>query len=180
LDLKTLFCVLALFGLTSSPAFAQAAATSFTNIRLEGLPAIYVQDQAGRETEGTLVSFTESALVLTVNGMTQTFAPSQVRRIQRKGDSLKNGTIIGLAFGVVMGVLAGGISDCPGGRSSCPGSRVVIPLVAAGFYTAVGAGIDAAVQGRTLLWESGAAASGPPVTLRLLPASVSVRSAIRW
>lgn len=175
-----LSCVFVLFVLISSPAFAQAAATSFAHIRLEGLPTIYVQDQTGRETEGKLSSFTESALVLNVNGTLRTFAPAEVRRVQRKGDSLKNGTIIGLAFGAVMGILAGGISDCPGGGSNCPGSRIVIPLVAAGFYTAVGAGIDAAIQGRTLLWESNAAGSGPPATLRLSPNGVAARGVVGW
>lgn len=92
-------CLVGLVVLAPVPSFARA--TSFANIRLEGLPAIYVQDQAGRETEGKLVSFTDSALVLSVNRTTQTFAPAQVRRVQRRGDSLKNGTIIGLAFGVV-------------------------------------------------------------------------------
>lgn len=112
--------------------------------------------------------------------MTQTFQPSQVRRIQRKGDSLKNGALIGLAAGVVMGVLAGGISDCPGESSSCPGSRVAIPLIAAGFYTAVGTGIDAAIQGRTLLWEPARASSGSPVTLWWSRGRATIGAAIRF
>ena len=170
--------------LPASPAFAQGGAPSFANVRTEGLPTIYVLDQAGVETTGTLISFTDAALVLRVNGvngMPRTFQPSQVRRVQRKGDSLKNGLIIGAVVGGFLGAVAGGGSDCPKASSGCAAFRVVIPLISAGFYTLAGAGIDALVQGRTLLWEAPQQKTGT-ATVSLSPGrrGVSALMRVRW
>jgi hypothetical protein len=158
--------------------FGQGTASSFATIRLAGLPTVYVQDRAGQETAGTLVGLSESALTLNVNGTIRTFEAGQVRRVQRRGDSLRNGTLIGLGFGALAALLSG-MADCPGSDISCPGQRVAIALVGTGFYTAVGAGIDAAITGRTLLWESSDAGT-PPLAFRLSPRRLGVNASLRW
>lgn len=77
-----------------------------------------------------------------------------VVRIDRQGDSLKNGAIIGAVIGGVTGALtAGGLADCPGAHSPCTGARVAGFFIATGVWTAIGVGIDALIPGRTLLWK---------------------------
>lgn len=136
------------------PAATARAQSTFSSVHVNGLPTVYVTDRTGQETRGKLVSFTESAIALEVNGATRTFTADEVSLIERRGDSLKNGTIIGLVFGGVAGVLAGGLADCSEGRGGCAGARVAGTLLAVGFYAAVGAGIDAAIPGRTRIWPA--------------------------
>src|SRR5687767_14202605 len=89
------------------------------------LSTVHVLDDAGAETTGRLLQLTPDALVLLVDGTERRFDAARVRRIERRGDSLKNGALIGLGIGTGMGLLAAGISDCPENPSgSCPGFRV--------------------------------------------------------
>jgi hypothetical protein len=83
---------------------------------MTGLFPVYVLDRTGEETKGRLVSLTGSAVVLQMNSTTRTFNLSDIVRIDRQGDSLKNGAIIGAVFGGVMGIFTGGLSDCPNAR----------------------------------------------------------------
>jgi len=149
-----------------------------------GIETVYVTDDSGAETTGRLLRLTPDSIVLLVNGAERQFDAARVRRIQRRGDSLKNGAIIGAVVGVGMGLLAGGIADCgrddPGG--GCPGTRVAALLVSTGVYAAVGAGIDALIQGRTTLYEappSPAPASRRPSAHAFSRAAV-VNLRVRW
>ncbi len=119
---------------------------TFEQVQLNGLPTMYVLDRAGREIEGTLVRLTDSAIVVRTKTGPRTFTPAEVSLIERKGDSLKNGAIIGAIFGAVSGATIGG--DC----SNCPGTHVAMALVGAGIWAAIGAGIDALIPGRTWVW----------------------------
>jgi hypothetical protein len=133
----------------STPASAQSP-----DVALTGLFPVYVLDRTGEETQGRLVSLTGSAVVLQKDSATRTFNLNDVVRIDRRGDSLKNGAIIGAVFGGVVGILtAAGLADCPSAQNSCPGARVVMPIVSIGVWSAIGAGIDALIPGRTLLWK---------------------------
>lgn len=127
------------------PASAQV---TFANIRTQALPTVYVLDRAGHETAGQLVSLGDLALVLKTATVTRTFEPSEVSRLDRKGDSLKNGTLIGLAFGVfTAGAMAQGCA-----HYHCGASVVPYMLFGTGVYAAIGAGIDALIPGRTRIW----------------------------
>jgi hypothetical protein len=128
------------------PAGAQV---TFANLRTAALPTVYVTDVAGQQTSGQLISVSDSALVIRTAAITQTFEPNQVSRLERKGDSLKNGTLIGLAVGVIgSGLMTGACL-----RAHCGGVAIPYALVNTGIYTAVGAAIDAAISGRTRLWD---------------------------
>lgn len=122
------------------------------------LSMIYVLDDTGVETSGRLLRFEPDAVVLSVEGAERRFEATQVKRIQKKGDSLKNGAIIGAVVGGVLGGLSAGVADCPGSRSGCPAFRIFMPIFSAAFYGAAGTGIDALVRGRTTLYL----ASDPP------------------
>ncbi len=142
--------------LVAQASFAQSE--PWTDLRLSGLPTLYVLDDTGRETSGTLVRLTDSSVVIRVDGVDQAFEAGLVRRIEKRGDSLKNGAIIGAVVGLVLGVLAGGMADCvdgQGGVGTCSvGSQIGIAAASTGIYAAIGTGIDAAIQGRTLLFET--------------------------
>ena len=128
------------------PASAQA---TFANVRPEGLPTVFVTDRAGQVTKGQLVGLTDAAIVVKTDLLTRTFAPADVGVIERKGDSLKNGTLIGLAAGLLFaGTMV--TSDCP--RHNCAGARLAFGLPMIGLYTAIGTAIDAAIPGRTRIW----------------------------
>ena len=149
-----------------------------------GVSTVYVVDDTGVETTGRLLRLNADSIVLLVDGAERQFDAARVRRIQRRGDSLRNGAIVGAIVGVGLGLLAGGIADCgrddPGG--GCPGTRVAAVLVSTGVYAAVGAGIDALIQGRTTLYQ---APASPPVAGRRPGARASGRAAVlnlrfRW
>jgi hypothetical protein len=148
------------------------------------IETVYVLDDSGTETTGRLVRLTADSLVLLVDGAERQFEAARVRRIQKRGDSLRNGAIIAAVVGVGIGLLAGGIADC--GRddpdSGCPGTRVAAVVVSTGFYAAIGAGIDALIQGRTTLYE---APPSPPPARREPAARATGRAAVlnlrfRW
>ena len=91
-----------------------------------------------------------------VGGTEQRFEAARVRRIDKRGDSLKNGTLIGVALGVLFGSISSGISDCPGDDpgGDCTGFRVAAFAGALGIYTALGAGVDALIVGRTRVFDA--------------------------
>lgn len=150
---------LALFCL-SMPVYAQLPEPA--GATMTGLFPVYILDRTGEETKGKLVSLTGSAVVLQMDSTTRTFNLADVVRIDRQGDSLKNGAIIGAVIGGVAGMItAGGLADCPNARSKCPGARVAGALIATGVWSVIGVGIDALIPGRTLLWKASSQGSRP-------------------
>jgi hypothetical protein len=136
--------------------YGQTTQQNWPNLVTSGLPTVSVLDDRRVETSGRLLRFTPDSLVLLIDGMERTFEAGHVRRIDRRGDSLKNGAIIGAVVGVVMGALSAGISDCPGDEpgGDCPGFRAVAVFVSTPIYAAIGTGIDALVVGRTRLYDA--------------------------
>jgi hypothetical protein len=69
----------------------------------------------------------------------------------RRRDSLKNGAIIGGVIGFALGLVAAGISDCPGDdpSGSCPAARAGGVIVSTALWTGIGIGFDALVADRT-------------------------------
>jgi len=138
---------------------------TFANLQPGGLPVVYVTDRAGHETTGKLLRITDADLTIAINGAERTFSANDVALVERRGDSLKNGAIAGLVVGLGMGVLSGGLADCPGDHpgGSCPAFRIVGVALSGAFYTAIGTGIDAAIQGRTRIWPAKATKAGAPI-----------------
>ena len=151
--MKRCFALLAAMCVPSA-AFAQGTEPSRPRLDLKaaGLSTVYVLDDAGIETTGRLVRLDADAIVLRVDGVEQRIEAARVRRIDKRGDSLRNGTIIGAVVGVAAALLASKLSDCPGSDPSgpCYGFRAVGVLA----YAAAGAGIDALVVGRTTVYEA--------------------------
>jgi hypothetical protein len=138
---------------------AQGPAKSWPGLATTELSTVYVLDDTGVETSGTLLRLNPDSLVLLVGDTERRFDAARVRRIAKRGDSLRNGAFIGAIVGAAMGLLVAGISDCPGNDpgGSCPGTRAAGFLLSTGVYAAIGTGIDAFVVGRTTLYEAPAA-----------------------
>ena len=144
-----LVCLALMFGAVTGIADAQ----DFSTVRVAGLPRLYVEDRSGKEVAGRLISVSDAALVVAIDGAPRTFTPADVTKVERRGDSLKNGMIIG----AVVGLLGPLIADCPGtarvGRQGgCAGARVGYALGGMAIWAGIGAGIDALIPGRTRVW----------------------------
>ena len=145
--------------LLPSGGFAQDTVRSWPGLDASALSTVYVVDETGAETIGALLRLNPDSLVLLVDGVERRFDATRVRRLDKRGDSLRNGALIGAVVGIVMGLVSAGISDCPGddpgGR--CLGTRAAIAVVSAGVYAGIGTGVDALVRGRTTLYVAPAA-----------------------
>jgi hypothetical protein len=146
----TSMCVVAMFvvltGLClSPPVTAQPPEPYYGEVKR--FPSVYVTDTQGIETKGRLVNWTGSQIVLQTDIGQRIFKPGEAVRLDLRGDSLKNGALIGLTTGLVMGALASVGCDCGGGT-------VAIMLFSGGLYTLAGVGIDAMVPGRTPMWNA--------------------------
>ena len=133
-------------------ATGTAHAQDFSSIQLKNLPVVFVQERSGAETRGRLLSITPASIAIDVDSSQRTFAAADVVKIDRRGDSLKNGALIGAAIGVFSGFFG----DCPRTGNSagngCPGARVGYVLAGSAIWASIGAGIDALIPGRTRLW----------------------------
>ena len=141
--------VLALF----VPSAAQAQASSPTRplslSRAEDV--IVTQSASGEELHGYLLELSPTTLSMLVNGNRVDMPIDGVLRIDRRRDSLKNGTAIGAA--IVAGLGLFGCAERHGSRASC-GSGLALN---AGAGALIGAGIDALHHGRTTIYRK------PPV-----------------
>lgn len=177
---KVRYVVILAVALIPGAAFAQATAPSWPGLATAGLSTVHVLDDAGAETSGRVLRLDPDSLVLLVGDTERHFDAAGVRRIDRRGDSLRNGAIIGAIVGVAVGLFAANLADCPGDDSSgsCPGVRAAGVLLSTGTYAAIGIGIDALVIGRTTLYEAPATSSR---SARMSPrARAAFNIAYRW
>ena len=163
----TAFPILAVLLVVPAAAHAQEPLGGWRGLNASSLDTIYVTDDAGRRTEGKLLRLEPQSLVMLVEGTEQRFDAARVQRIDRRGDSLKNGAWIGAALGVLFGSITAGISDCPGSDpgGDCTGFRIGTFVGALGIYTAIGVGVDAMIVGRTRVFD----ASRSTAAIRRLP-----------
>jgi hypothetical protein len=159
---------------------AQGTVQSWPGLATAELSTVYVLDDTGVEASGRLLRLDPDSLVLLVGDTERRFDAARVRRIEKRGDSLRNGARIGAIVGAAMGLIAAGISDCPGNDpgGSCPGTRAAGVLLSTGAYAAIGTGIDALVVGRTTLYEAPAAS---PRSARMPPRGrAAFNMVLRW
>lgn len=119
--------------------------TSFHQMQVLVNPgdAVRVNDNAGRELRGTIVSLTGSSLALSINGSRHDLLEGDVATIrQRRGDPLTNGLLWGFGVGAGLGV----VSLLAGG---CEGSVEYLPVcmgTAGAIASGIGVAVDAAIR----------------------------------
>ena len=143
--------------MTSGATAAAQTASSFEQLALfvESGGRVTVTDNSDRQQTGRIVDLTPSRLVLLGDGSRHEFRAEQVHTIhQWRGDSLKNGALIGAFIG------AGAMLHFAGRYVASRDGAICLGLsVAAG--AGIGVGLDALVRGRqvTIYRSSGTARS---------------------
>jgi len=145
--------------LAAVPAAAQPPAHDLTDLP-SNHPTVYVVDDAGQETSGRLVRFSADSVTLSRDGSETTIERQRVARIYKR-DSLKNGVLIGALSGAALGAALGPQVPCGPAyavdRSCSTGRRIGYIAQGAGVIGGIGAvlgaGVDAMVKGRSLIYE---------------------------
>jgi hypothetical protein len=160
--------------LLPSLAYAQAPVPAAPPAALSrSLPTVFLSDNQGAETKGKLVRLDTREAVLVIDNQERRFDLANVRSIQKRGDSLKNGAIAGALVGVLAAVLAGALESCEPPQCEQTISPVALAIGGGLVYGAIGAGIDALIQGRTTLYQA------PIVTAPALR-SAAITLRLRW
>lgn len=114
------------------------------------------QSDSGEVVRGRLVALSGQTLaILTADSRRVEVPLDRVLRIETRGDSLKNGAIIG---GAILGALS--IVGCQG--LSSPSQCVAASAFNVGIGAIIGIGVDALNDGRTALYVKPAATATPP------------------
>ena len=134
----------------------------------------------GRQAEGVVQGVGPSALTVIVAGREEQWNLSETREIWRRGDSLRNGVLIGLVAGAGAGLVGGYALGSLYENETGDGSTAFLSMVALGLGGggAIGAAFDAMHRGRTLIHRQ-----SPPkvlVTPTLSRAVRGVQVAVRF
>ena len=139
--------------LSSQGAFAQGVQGEFAP-GIGRRATIFVLDTQGVEHRGRFVRIDDRELVMLVGDDERRFGRDVITRVERAGDSLRNGAIAGAVVGGVIGLVTALLV------ADSPGDGILGVAINVGFYTGVGTGIDAIVQGRTLVYQRWPTAPG--------------------
>lgn len=143
---------------------AKAPVSTFPALQTRIRPGhtVYVIDTGGRESRGTLVTVSATELVIGGDDQVRRFASGDVRQVQRYGDSLWNGTLIGIAAVTPGTLLAdpqyGPCQSDPDG--SCAKTGVGSRAIAIGLGGLMGMAIDALIRHREPVYVAPGAVVG--------------------
>jgi hypothetical protein len=145
-------CLVAL----ATPATAQERLTDLHRILPRG-ERIVVTDTSGHTTEATVAGIESTGLRIIVDGVNREIAESDVREIHRRGDSLRNGAIIGAVAGGALGAVGGYYLSMlfENEARSGVGPFIYVIGIGAASGAAIGAGVDALIPGKTLVYRRG-------------------------
>jgi hypothetical protein len=146
--------VAALLVSTSGPATAQESFTALQRALRPG-DTVYVTDHSGAERHGSVAAVGPSSLKLTLDGVEREWAEADVREVRRRGDSVKNGAIIGMIGGGVMGGIGGSLVAQLFVNEGASGTGPFLSFLALGMAggAGIGAAIDGLIPGRTVVYR---------------------------
>lgn len=148
-------------------AHAQEVASSFDQLAVLVKPGdrLTVVAATGEEARGRLEKLSRDALILVTPAGPLQLGEAEVSTIsQRRGDSLQNGAFIGAAAGAAyFATLVVAFWDTDGGEVFIP-SLIAGGVMFAGIGAAAGAGIDAMIAGRQVIYQKRAGRSGVSVS----------------
>jgi len=142
------------------------ASSSFAQeVPPQNVQRVYVFSTSGEEIQGHLLQLDGASLTMLVAGARRDLPLDSILRIETRGDSVRNGAIIGAAIGVVAGLLS----------AAEVGDDATVPLTVSSaiVWGLIGAGIDALIPGRTVIYNRPTAraatsgTSGPAVVFRV-------------
>lgn len=151
-----LLLTLLLLTAVATPSASAQTASSFEQLVLlvGSNDRVTVTDSAGLEQTGSIVDLSPSALTLQTNGGRRDFRAGSVRTISwLRPDPLRQGALIGLAAGAATAVAL----FFPHGDWSGTGKAVFLALFAGGGM-GMGAGVDAMIPTRQVIFRSPTAA----------------------
>jgi hypothetical protein len=144
--------------LAARPALAQ---DDFGGLQIKPGEVIYVTDPAGVTVRGPLKALSPSTL--TIDG--HEFKPTPGLTIERRGDSIWNGALIGAAVGAGFAGVLAALGDCIAPQcTGRPGASLLTPVI---VYSAAGAWFDWRSQGRTVVYRGNRPSAR--VTPQLMP-----------
>ncbi len=113
---------------------------------------VLVKEASGHQTAGIFAKVSESALSVMIDGKVSEIAAGDVREVKRRGDSVKNGFLIGAGVGAALGAAA--LANC----ESTPEEPCLGPisgaLLGGVVYGGIGAAIDHFIQGWTVAFRA--------------------------
>ena len=115
---------------------------------------MFVTDTSARETAGVLATMTPQELTLVVDGQVRAIPMTDVARVAKRGDSMRNGFLIGFAAGAVPvgGLIIGGCYNT--GNQDCEITGLLLGTLFGLETGAVGALIDFLIPGRTVIYTA--------------------------
>ena len=180
---RTIALFIALMAM-AAVAHAQAPATSFGELRsrLSIGDTLFVTDRAGKTVKGRVQQVTDTILVLRSGPDDLTLAASDVQRIARRGHEVRNGALIGLAAGfVVGGALAAASDECTYTCFSSPAGVLTFGGLFGAIGMGVGAGVGASLRKEQVVFASAATGRARAAITALLPErGAGMRVRISW
>lgn len=156
------------FLLSLSPTLARAQESTPPTPSIASRSKVVVFDRDGAAHPGRFVRFDEQELVILVGDDERRFKRDLITRIERSGDSLKNGAIAGAIVGGSLGLLAAAF------QAEDIGDWLAALGINIGLYTAIGTGLDASIEGRTVVYQAWPAAPVPPA------AGLALAFRVKW
>lgn len=146
--------------LTLASVLSVAMVSEAQILKVKQGDTVWMTNAAGRQAEGVVQGVDPSALTVLVSGREEQWTLSDTREIWRRGDSLRNGVLVGLLAGAGAGLLGGlGVSASSFGEGGSPAPALAgMTALGAAGGAALGAWFDSMRQGRTLVHRNTAAA----------------------
>ena len=161
--LRTVALTLSVLFVVCAAAEARQSVNRFADLstRIKSGDRVFVKDASGQETSGVFAKVSDTSLSILVNGNLREVPATEVREIARQGDSVRNGLLIGAAFGAGVAAIAvvGTSSECKEPRSpysGCipPAAGAVVAVAGGLVYGGIGALIDHFIKGRTVVFKA--------------------------
>ena len=143
---------------------------------------MFVTNRAGKTVKGTVQQVTDTILVLRSGPDDLTLAASDVQRIARRGHTVRNGALIGLAAGfVVGGTWAAGADECTYTCFSSPAGVLAFGGLFGAIGMGVGAGVGASLRREQVVFASATTGRARATITALVPqGGAGMRVRISW
>jgi hypothetical protein len=158
---------------------AQAPATSFDELarRLSIGETVFMTNRAGKTVKGQVQRVSDTILVLRSGSDDLTLTASDVQRISRRGHAIRNGALIGLASGFIIGgIVAARADDCTYTCFSSPAGVLAFGGLFGSIGMGIGAGMGASFRREQVVFAAIPAGSGQaPISSLLPPGGAGIR-----